>query len=456
MRVVTMGEMMIRFMPHGNLRFEQADEFEAHYGGDESIVAVSLAKFGMESRYITKLPENPLGDIAISKIRAHGVDTDFIARGGERMGINFYENGASMRPSYVLYDRKHSAIAEATPEDFDFDAIFSDADWFHVSGITPAISDNAAELVRVAMQTAKKHGVKISVDLNYRSKLWTVEKAQSVMIPLMEYVDVCIGGAEDAEKVLGYKNPNVVLNSDDHDIEAYKEVFKGLKEKFGLEYVASTLRESHSASDNSWAALLYDGNEFYHTKKYEIHLVDRGGGGASFSAALIYAIMNGFDIAKTGEFAVAAGTVLDPASAREVILHGGSIIVNPCVVDDVIDVANRYNVPIFCGALSASEVFSAMRSGAAMVKIFPGALGGAAYMTSLKMVLPEVNLIPSGGITPDNATQFIKAGACAVSGARTFMDFNKIEKEGLISVTKQVKKFIDIIAEAKKDVPFIP
>ena len=156
------------------------------------------------------------------------------------------------------------------------------------------------------------------------------------------------------------------------------------------------------------------------------------------------------------ELLVAAGTVLDPASAREVILHGGSIIVNPCVVDDVIDVANRYNVPIFCGALSASEVFSAMRSGAAMVKIFPGALGGAAYMTNLKMVFPEVNLIPSGGITPDNATQFIKAGACAVSGARTFMDFNKIEKEGLISVTKQVKKFIDIIAEAKKDVPIIP
>lgn len=156
------------------------------------------------------------------------------------------------------------------------------------------------------------------------------------------------------------------------------------------------------------------------------------------------------------ELLVAAGTVLDPASAREVILHGGSIIVNPCVIDDVIDVANRYNVPIFSGALSASEVFSAMRSGAAMVKIFPGALGGAAYMTNLKMVFPEVNLIPSGGITPDNAAQFIKAGACAVSGARTFMDFDKIEKEGLISVTNQVKKFIDIIAEAKKDVPIIP
>ena len=309
MRVVTMGEMMIRFMPKNNLRLEQANEFEAYYGGDESIVAVSLAKFGMDSRYITKLPENPLGNIAINKLREQGVDTAFIARGGDRLGINFYENGASLRPSYVLYDRKNSAISEAEPSDFDFDAIFENADWFHVSGITPAISDNAAELVRIAMKTAKKHNVTVSVDLNYRSKLWSIEKAQSVMIPLMEYVDVCIGGAEDAEKVLGYKNPNIILGGDEHDIEAYKEVFKGLKEKFGFKYVASTLRESHSASDNSWAALLYDGKEFYHTKKYKIHLVDRGGGGASFSAALIYGIMNGFDIAKTGEFAVAASAL---------------------------------------------------------------------------------------------------------------------------------------------------
>lgn len=153
---------------------------------------------------------------------------------------------------------------------------------------------------------------------------------------------------------------------------------------------------------------------------------------------------------------VAAGTVLDPSSAREVILHGGSIIVNPCVIEDVIDVANRYNVPVFSGAFSATEVFTAMRKGATMVKIFPGALGGPKYMTNLKMVFPDVNLIPSGGITPENAADFIKCGACAVSGARTFMDFEKIEKEGLVSVTNQVKKFIDIIAEAKKDLPIIP
>lgn len=309
MRVVTMGEMMIRFMPKGNLRFEQVSEFEAHYGGDESIVAASLARFGLDSRYITKLPENPLGDIAIGKLREQGIDTSYISRGGERIGLNFYENGASVRPSYVLYDRKNSAISDANPSDFDFDEIFRDADWFHISGITPAVSDKTAKLVEIAMETAKKYNVTISVDLNYRSKLWSIEKAQSVMIPLMKYVDVCIGGAEDAEKVLGYKNPNIVLGGDDHDIEAYKEVFKGLKEKFGFKYVASTLRESHSASDNSWAALLYDGKEFYHTKKYKIHLVDRGGGGASFSAALIYGILNGFNIAETGEFAVAASAL---------------------------------------------------------------------------------------------------------------------------------------------------
>ena len=156
------------------------------------------------------------------------------------------------------------------------------------------------------------------------------------------------------------------------------------------------------------------------------------------------------------ELLVAAGTVLDPTSAREVIMHGGSIIVNPCVVDDVIDLANRYNVPVFSGAFSATEVFNAMRKGATMVKIFPGALGGPKYMTNLKMVFPDVNLIPSGGITPDNAAEFIKCGACAVSGARTFMDFEKIEKEGLVSVTNQVRKFIEIISEAKKDLPIIP
>ena len=309
MRVVTMGEMMIRFMPKGNLRFEQAVEFEAHYGGDEYIVAVSLARFGLDSRYITKLPENPLGEICLQKLRAQNVDTNFIARGGERLGLNFYECGASMRPSNVVYDRKHSAISEAKVEDFDFDAIFSDADWFHVAGITPAISDSTALLVEAALKSAKAHGVTVSVDLNYRSKLWSPEKAQSVMVPLMKYVDVCIGNEEDAEKVLGFKPGDTDVHGAKLDLDGYKDMFTRLKETFGFKYIATTLRESYSASDNGWSALLYNGEEFYHTKKYDIHLVDRGGGGASFSAGLIFSLLNRFDIQKAGEFAAAASAL---------------------------------------------------------------------------------------------------------------------------------------------------
>ncbi|MBE5767315.1 MAG: sugar kinase [Clostridiales bacterium] len=309
MRVVTMGEMMIRFMPKNNLRFEQATEFEAYYGGDESIVAVSLARFGLDVRYVTKLPLNPLGQTALNKLREQGVDTRFIVRGGERLGLNFYENGASVRASNVVYDRKYSAISQADPEEFDFDGIFSDADWFHVAGITPAISEKAAVLVEEAMKAAKRHGVTVSVDLNYRSKLWSPEKAQSVMIPLMQYVDVCIGNEEDAEKVLGFKPENTDITKGQLDIEAYKEVFIKLKERFGFKYIGSTLRESFSASDNGWSTMIYDGNEFYHSKKYDIHLVDRGGGGASFAAGMIYGLLNGMSLADTCEFATAASAL---------------------------------------------------------------------------------------------------------------------------------------------------
>lgn len=309
MRVVTLGEMMLRLMPKGNLRFEQATEFDAYYGGDESIVAVSLARFGIDSRYVTKLPNNPLGQIAFNKLREQGVDTSCIVRGGERLGLNFYENGVSMRPSKVVYDRKHSAISEAAVEEFNFDKIFAEADWFHVAGITPAISDSASALVLAAVQAAKQRGVTVSVDLNYRSKLWSPEKAQSVMIPLMEYTDVCIGNEEDAEKCLGVKAGSTNINTASLDIEGYQESFRKLKERFGFRFIASTLRESFSASDNGWSALLYDGNEFYHTNKYNIRLVDRGGGGASFAAGLIYSLLNGYDIRKAGEFAVAASAL---------------------------------------------------------------------------------------------------------------------------------------------------
>ena len=308
MKVVTLGEMMIRFMPKGNMRFEQAVSFEAYYGGDESIVATSLARFGAKSVYLTKLPENTLGDICIRKLRAQGVDVSYIARGGERLGLNFYENGAAVRPSVVIYDRKHSSISEAAPEDFDFDAAFSGADWFHFAGITPAISEKAAKLTLEAARAAKRHGATVSCDLNYRSKLWSVEEARAVMIPLMEYVDVLIGGIEDADKMLKLEY-SVENGAFSHSMEEYEAVFSELKRRFDFKFIASTLRQGADASQNSWAALLWDTKEYYTTTRYDIHLVDRGGGGASFSAAMIYGLLSGFDIKKTGEFAAAASAL---------------------------------------------------------------------------------------------------------------------------------------------------
>ncbi|MBO4770593.1 MAG: sugar kinase [Clostridia bacterium] len=309
MKIVTMGEMMLRLMPKNNLRFEQATEFEAYYGGDESIVAVSLSKMGMQARYVTKLPLNPIAETAIGKLREQNVDTSYIVRGGDRMGVNFYENGASVRASNVVYDRKYSAISQAEPDEFDWDGIFGDADWFHIAGITPAISEKASVLTERAMKEAKAHGVTVSVDLNYRSKLWSPERAKEVMVPLMKYVDVCIGNEEDADKVLGFRPENTDITKGQLDIEAYKDVFRRLKETFGFKYIGSTLRESWSASDNGWSVLVYDGEKFCHSREYKIHLVDRGGGGASFAAGMIYGILNGMTLEETAEYAAAASAL---------------------------------------------------------------------------------------------------------------------------------------------------
>lgn len=308
-KVVTLGEMMLRLMPSNNLRIEQAPSFEAIYGGDESIVAVSLARFGLASSYVTKLPENPVGRAALNHLRSHGVDTNFIAFGGSRLGINYYENGASIRPSKVIYDRQHSSIAEADLADFDFQKIFTGARWFHVSGITPALSDKTTAITEEAMKTARKMGVTVSVDLNYRRKLWTQEKARKVMTGLMQYVDVCIGNEEDAEITLGFKPSNTDVFKGEINLEGYQDIFKQMKERFGFKYIASTLRESYSASDNGWSALVYNGQDFYHSRKYDIHLVDRGGGGASFAAGLIYGIITGMSLKDMTEFAVAASAL---------------------------------------------------------------------------------------------------------------------------------------------------
>ncbi|NPV87613.1 MAG: sugar kinase [Anaerolineae bacterium] len=308
-KVICMGEMMLRLMPSGNLRIEQATAFDAYYGGDEAIVATTLARFGVPVAYVTKLPDNPLGRAALNAIRSHGVSTEFISFGGERLGLNFYENGASIRPSRVVYDRKHSAIAEAELTDFDFETIFSDAGWFHVSGITPALSDKTAAITQHALLTAKKHGVTVSVDLNYRRKLWPPDKARQVMTSLMQYVDVCIGNEEDAEIMLGFKPSNTDVFKGELNIEGYKDVFLQMKECFGFGYIATTLRQSHSASDNGWSVLVYDGKEFCHSREYQIHLVDRGGGGASFSAGLIYGLVTGKSLRETTEFAAAASAL---------------------------------------------------------------------------------------------------------------------------------------------------
>ena len=308
-KIVTLGEIMLRLSPAGNYRFVQSESFQIFPGGGEANVAVSLANYGHTACFVSKLPSHEIGQIAVNALRRYGVKTEYISRGGDRVGLYYAETGASMRPSKVIYDRAHSAIAEADISDFDFDKIMEDADWFHWSGITPAISDKAAEIVRVACEVAKRHGVTVSVDLNFRKKLWTSEKAISVMRPLMQYVDVCIGNEEDANMCLGYK-PDADVEGGKTDAEGYYEIFKGMMKEFGFKYVVSTLRESYSASHNGWKALIYDGKTFYESKHYDINpIIDRVGGGDSFSAGLIHGLLSYKDQAKALEFAVAASAL---------------------------------------------------------------------------------------------------------------------------------------------------
>ena len=308
-KIVTMGELMLRLSTPGNSRFVQSDSFYVNYGGGEANVAVSLQNYGNEAFFVSKIPANELGQAAINSLRRFGVNTSFVARGGSRLGIYYLETGSSLRPSKVIYDRAHSSISEAMPEDFDFDSIFRDADWFHWSGITPALSKNMSECVRLACIAAKKAGVTISCDLNYRHKLWSAKEAQEVMCPLMEFVDVCIGNEEDAEKCLGFR-PEADIEHGKTDADGYKSIFQGMVKKFGFKYVVGTLRESFSASHNGWKALIYDGKEFYESRRYEINpIVDRVGGGDSFSAGIIHGLANGKPMDWTLEFAVAASAL---------------------------------------------------------------------------------------------------------------------------------------------------
>ena len=308
-RIVTFGEIMLRLAPEGYLRFFQNDTMQATFGGGEANVAVSLANYGMDASFVTKLPAHAIGQGAVNSLRGLGVDTKDIVRGGDRVGIYFLEKGASQRGSVCIYDRAHSAIQEAKREDFDWDKIFDGADWFHFTGITPALGENLVEICIDACKAAKAKGVKISCDLNYRGKLWTRAQAREAMTKLCEYVDVCISNEEDAKDVFGIEAENTDIYGGKLDKEGYKSVAKQLMDTFKFEKVAITLRSSISANDNDWAGMLYDGENYRFSKEYHLHIVDRVGGGDSFGGGLIYSLLSGKDSQSAIEFAVAASAL---------------------------------------------------------------------------------------------------------------------------------------------------
>ena len=305
-KLVCFGEIMCRFSPPGYLKIVQATEFGMTFAGGEANVAVSVANYGGDAKFVTKLPDNDLTRQALRVLRGYNVDVSDIAIGGERFGTYFVEKGASQRPSKVLYDRKYSSISAADPSDFDWDKIFEGATWFHFTGITPALSDSLVEICDQACRKAKEKGITISCDLNYRKNLWSSEKAGKVMAKLMEYVDVCIANEEDAEKVFGIKAADTDVTGGKLSKEGYLSVAQQLMDRFHLQKVAITLRGSLSASDNMWAGILYDGEKLYSSREYKIHLVDRVGGGDSFGGGLVHSLMNNYDPQRAIDFAVAA------------------------------------------------------------------------------------------------------------------------------------------------------
>ena len=333
-KVVTFGEIMMKFSPLSYQRFLQTTAMNVEYAGAEANVAVSLANYGIESAFVTKLPNNDLGEAAINAIRHYGVEANSIVRGGNRIGIYFSEKGASQRPSKVIYDRAGSAIACAESSDFDWNTIFENASWFHFTGITPALSDSLANICLEACRVAKSKGITISCDLNYRNKLWSRDKAHKVMSELCQYVDVCIANEEDAADVFGITADNSDVCSGVIDETSYESVARQLKERFDFRIVAITLRESISASDNNWSAILYDGQKIFKSRKYAIHIVDRIGGGDSFGAGLIYGILRYNEPQKALEFAVAASclkqtiegdfNVSSVAEVESLLKNGGS------------------------------------------------------------------------------------------------------------------------------------
>ena len=306
MKIITFGEIMLRLSPELYTRFVQSEKFLSTYAGAEANVAVSLANYGEDVAFVSKLPDHEIGQAAINSLRKFGVDTSLVVRGGDRVGIYYCEKGASQRPSKVIYDRANSAIALADQNDFDWDKIFENVKWFHFTGITPALSDNMAEICLTALKKAKEKNITVSCDLNFRKKLWSKEKAGKVMGELCKYVDYCIANEEDAKDVFGIEAENTDIVGGKLDRNGYISVAKKLTDKFNFKGVAITLRESKSANDNDWSGMLYTNNQAYFSKKYSIHIVDRVGGGDSFGGGLIYSLVSGYEPQKAIEFAVAA------------------------------------------------------------------------------------------------------------------------------------------------------
>lgn len=310
-KIVTLGEIMLRLSTPGNEKFRQANSFDINYGGGEANVAASLSNFGYDVHFVTKVPNNSIGDSAVETLKKLGVKCEYIARGGNRLGLYYLETGASVRPSNVIYDRSGSAMAEATIDDFDFDIIFKGVDLFHVSGITPVISETCAEITLEALKAAKKNNVTVSFDLNYRAKLWTsdIEKKQKMMAKLMNYVDICFGNARDAAKALGYEDNNIDFINGDYDICINEENMKKVINKYNFTHIITSMRDSISATDNGWSAAVCDKEKLYIGRKYNLHIVDRVGGGDSFAAGFLYGFISGYNMEKSLEFAIAASAL---------------------------------------------------------------------------------------------------------------------------------------------------
>jgi 2-dehydro-3-deoxygluconokinase len=310
-KVVTFGEIMLRLSPPGFERLFQSPMLSATFGGGEANVAVSLAHFGLESHFVTRLPKHAIGDAAIKSLRAEGVRTESIVRGGSRVGIYFAETGAAQRASTVIYDRAHSSVSEIEPGQIDWNAVLTNAKWFHVTGITPALGDCGTAATRSALEAAKRAGARVSVDLNFRKKLWSESQAQATMRPLMAHVDVVVANEEDIQSVLGLHVPETDVTSGQLNLAGYRHVAEELTLTFGPKLVAITLRESQSASDNGWSAALWDASTstFHHSQRYDVRLVDRIGGGDSFAAGLIYGLVTGRTPEASLRFAVAASAL---------------------------------------------------------------------------------------------------------------------------------------------------